>query len=94
MSCVCGATGNCPIELVEDRAGHIQVIDDSIGWGLYVYPRQGRPYPDIFVVSHMSGSEADVVGYSNVAGEWGQLYCGKITLDDNGREKSDVGLCR
>jgi TonB family protein len=92
--CGCGATGNCPIELIEDRAGHIHVIADSGGWGIYVYPRQGRPYPDIFTVGHMSGSESDVTGYSNVGGEWGPLYCGKITWDDSGREKSDVDVCR
>jgi TonB family protein len=93
-SCGCSPTGNCPIELVEDRAGQVHLIADAGGWGLYIYPRQGRPYPDIFVVSHMSATEADVAGYSNVEGQWGPLYCGKITIDDNGQEKSDVDVCR
>jgi hypothetical protein len=47
MSCVCGATENCPIELVEDRAGHNRVIADTGGWGLYVYP---RPEKDLHFV--------------------------------------------
>jgi TonB family protein len=94
MSCVCGATGNCPIELMEDRAGHINVIASDNGWGIFVYPRRGSQYPDIFVAHNMSASESDVTGYSNVGGEWGMLYCGKITTDDSGREKSHVDVCR
>ncbi len=93
MNCLCGATGNCPIELVEENAGGVRRVAGTIGWGFYAYPHQDSPYPDIFIPSHVSCCEISVVGYSNVAGEWGQLYCGKIVTDGGQQETDDVQVC-
>ena len=56
----------------------------------------GSPYPDIFTYSHMSAAEGTVAGYSNVAGQWGQVYCGEITLggDNPPGEKDDIHVCQ
>ena len=89
----CG-TGGCSIELIEQDASSIRVVAESFGGGYYIHAHRGSPYPDIFTYSHMSATEGTVAGYSNVAGLWGQLYCGEITLADNGDEKDDVRVCQ
>jgi hypothetical protein len=88
-SAMCGATGNCPIQLVEVSARGVHLIAEDGGWGFYANPHRGLSYPDIFIVTHMSAREATVNGYANVAGEWGLLYCGEIVVD-----KRDVHVCR
>jgi len=101
-SCMCGATGNCPIEIVEENASGVHNIVEEMGNrfplsgnGFYLNSHPGSPYPDIFITSHMSAFETDVAGYSNVGGEWGQLYCGEILRDrDNGsRENDNIRVC-
>ncbi|MHB8540653.1 MAG: energy transducer TonB [Candidatus Acidiferrales bacterium] len=91
----CGASGNCPMELIAQDASGIRTVLQMGGCALSVYHRAGAPFPDIFTYSHMSVSDGIVDGYSNVAGIWGQLYCGEITSSDNGRkETDDVHVCR
>jgi Gram-negative bacterial TonB protein C-terminal len=88
-SCMCGATGNCPIQVVEEDVRGVHVVADTEGWGFLAYTRQGSPDPDLFFAAHMSASETDVVGYVSADGEWGPLYCGQI-VDG----KSNVQVCR
>jgi len=93
MSCMCGATGNCSILLVEENGSDVHPIAETSGWGYYVRLRQGSAYPDIFIASHMSASETDVAGFANLAGEWGQLYCGAI-FGNGQSEKNEVHVCQ
>lgn len=93
---LCGATGNCSIELIEEDASGIRTVVESFGGGYSVHPHNGSSYPDIFIYSHMAAGLANVAGYSNVDGSWGQLYCGEITWtgDAQGREKDDIHVCQ
>ncbi len=88
---ICGATGNCPIQVVEDESGRVRKVADSGGWNFYVWRRRGSVYPVVFVVWNMSAGESDVAGYVNVHGLWGPIYCGRIFTDGS---KSDIHLCR
>lgn len=91
-SCVCGATGNCNVQLLEDRDGRIHLAAKDTGFGFYAKPHKGSPYPDIFIAGNLSAFESVVDGYVNAGGHWGLLYCGKIL--NNGPEKSEIHLCR
>jgi hypothetical protein len=93
---LCGATGNCSIELIEENASDIRTVVESFGGGYSIHAHSGSPYPDIFVYSHMAAGLANVAGYVNVDGLWGQVYCGEITWSgDNLREeKDDIHVCR
>ena len=84
----CG-TGGCPMEVVEDAAGHVRPLVDSFGFGYYTSTHRDSPYPYIFTVSANSPSEEQVIGYVNLDGRWVSVYCGKI-LDD----KSYIHVCR
>ena len=90
----CGATGNCPMELVEENTGSFRRIAMTFGTGFYAPLRQGSTYPEIFIASHQSAGEMGVDGYSNVSGQWGQLYCGNITINDDQHEKNNVRVCK
>ena len=94
-SALCGATGNCSIELIEAGPGGIHATD-SFGGGYSIHPHKDSPYPDIFIYSHISAGSTGVAGYSNSDGFWGQLYCGEITQGgaDVKEEKDDVHVCR
>lgn len=85
-SCLCGATGNCPIEVVEESASGVRKVFQSGGWGVAVVPRTGADFPDIFFIAHMSASEAAIGGYGNVGGHWGPLYCGEILFAEEESE--------
>lgn len=89
-SALCGATGNCPTELIEQDASGVRKAAGSFGGGYSIHPHSGSPYPDVFIYSHMAAGLANVAGYSNVDGYWGQLYCGEITWNEDGREKDTI----
>lgn len=101
IGCLCGGTGNCPIELVEENVREndsengsgFRSVAATDGTGFYVYPGSGSPYPDIFIASHSSATKIGVVGYSNAAGEWGELYCGEIVLDPDHGERDNIQVC-
>jgi len=65
---ICGATGNCPIELVEQSSHGVRLLVDPAesGEGFYAHTHEGSLYPDVFIVTSMSAFESDVNGYSNV----------------------------
>lgn len=90
VSCVCGATGNCNVYLLEDRNGRIHLVAKDSGFGFHVELHKGSPYPDIFIANNMSAFESGVDGYVNVGGHWGLLYCGEILTEG----KSNIHLCR
>lgn len=90
----CGATGNCPEEILQEDARGVQLLVDSSGSGIYVRERAGADHPDIFISSHMAADEIGVVGYSEYGGQWGQMYCGDITTDENGKERDSVAVCQ
>lgn len=94
-SALCGATGNCSIELIEEGPGGLHMVTDSFGGGYSIHPHKDSPYPDIFIYSHVAAGIADVAGYSNFDGFWGQLYCGEITWSgvDLKEEKDDIHVC-
>lgn len=95
-SALCGATGSCSIELIEENPGGIHLVAESFGGGYSIHPHKDTPYPDIFVYSHVAAGITGVAGYSNFDGLWGQLYCGEITRSggDLRDEKDDIHVCR
>lgn len=93
QGCFCGATGNCPMYLVEETGSDIRLAAETIGWGFHAYRRQDAVYPDVFFASHLSAAQANVVGYSNVGGLWGQLYCGEIDTNNSSLSGSHIEVC-
>jgi len=91
---MCGASGNCEIDLVEEDATGVHPIADANGWGFYAHFRAGSAYPDIFVATHVSSRETSVTGYVNASGFWGPLYCGSIQSDYQGKETAEIQVCR
>jgi hypothetical protein len=88
----CGATGNCPEEVLEQKSVGIRSMLTTYGSGYYAYQRPGAPYPDIFIASHASAREVGIAGYVSADGEWGQLYCGEILIKDDESETETVGF--
>jgi hypothetical protein len=91
---MCGASGNCEIDLVEEDATGVHPIANASGWGFYAHFRAGSPYPDIFIATHISGRETRVIGYVNASGFWGLLYCGSILSDGEVRKTAEMQVCR
>jgi Gram-negative bacterial TonB protein C-terminal len=90
----CGNHNQCHTRLVEDRGGVIGLIADASSNGFTTHTHAGSPYPDIFLSDYAGASHLLIRGYSNVAGEWGQLYCGDILTDSGGDMQNDVHQCR
>ena len=91
----CGNHGQCHVRLVEERAGAILLIADASANGFTFYPHAGSAYPDVFLSDHGGASDLVVKGFSNVGGEWSQLYCGDILTDSaTGTKKNEVRECR
>ena len=88
-----GVTGNCPKYLVEETGGNAHSVVETIGSGFYVYQRADSPYPDIFIASHASARKVGIAGYVKAGGEWGQLYCGEIVINDDESERDEVRIC-
>jgi hypothetical protein len=88
---MCGASGNCPLELVEVDAKGVHCVIDSMGGEVALRQRRNAQYPEIFSVSHMSAEYANIAGFIKIGGKWGQLYCGKY-FDD--WIDSEIHLCR
>ena len=89
----CGATGNCVDEVLEKNSKQVRSILTTIGSGFYVHPRSDSLYPDIFFASHISAREVGIQGYVNAAGEWGELYCGELEINDDQSEWNNVRIC-
>jgi TonB family protein len=92
-SCACGATGNCPLDLVQENTTGIHMIAATSGSGVALHAHQGSRWPDVFFVSHMSAAEAAIIGFSNVGGYWGPLYCGGINFEKPENEQVSVSEC-
>jgi TonB family protein len=93
--CLCGATGNCSAKLVEDTPHGVRLVVEESLWGVALQPREGSPYPDIFLAQHMSAFQQDIYGFAYMGGEWGQLYCGSILFGQaDFHESNDVHQCR
>ncbi len=88
--CVCGATGNCEIDIVEVEPGRIRIVGGASGWGYALAHREGPlGLPDVFLIQNMSAADSVVAGFANLGGEWGQLYCGAGENDH-----LDIKQCR
>ncbi len=85
--CVCGGTGNCGINILEEQPRSVTAVVRENGWSYSLRWRKGAAYPDIFVAHNMSAAESEVSGYANLGGTWGQLFCGAIG------EKVDIHQC-
>jgi TonB family protein len=90
-SCMCGASGNCPFELVEVNAKGVHCVIDSMGGEVVLRQRKDTQYPEIFSLSHMSAAYASIAGFIKIGGEWGQLYCGNDVADGI---ESEIHVCR
>ena len=90
--CMCGASGNCPLELVEVDATAVHSVIDSSGGEVALRRRKDASVPDIFSESHMSAAYASIVGFVKIAGNWGQLYCG--TYFGSKTEESEIHVCQ
>jgi TonB family protein len=90
-SCMCGASGNCPFELVEVNAKGVRCVIDSMGGEVVLRQRKDARYPEIFSLSHMSAAYASIAGFIKIGGEWGQLYCGNDFADGI---ESEIHVCR
>ncbi len=90
----CGNHGQCHTRLVEDRGGVINLIADASASGFTTHVHAGSPYPDVFLSDYGGSSHLIIRGYSNIAGEWGQLYCGDILTGSGGDLQNDVHQCR
>jgi hypothetical protein len=92
LQAMCGATGNCDIQLVEENSSGIHCFAELYGGGYFLSPNSRSEFPNIFIASNSGGGIIGVAGYSNIGGAWGQLYCGQITNGDDG-EKSENSIC-
>jgi TonB family protein len=91
-TCMCGASGNCPLELVEVDDTGVHGVIDSIGGEVALRQRKDALDPDIFSISHMSAEYANIAGFIKIDGVWGQLYCGR---DFSYRtQESEIHVCR
>ncbi len=90
----CGNHNQCHTRLVEDRGGVIHLIADASSNGFTTRTHAGSPYPDVFLSDYAGASHLLIRGYSNIAGEWGQLYCGDILTSSSGDLQNDVHQCR
>ncbi len=91
----CGNHGQCHTRLVEERDGVARLIADASANGFAVHKNAGSPYPDVFLSDYGGASHLIIRGYSNVGGEWGQLYCGDILTGNGDRDvQNDVHECR
>jgi Gram-negative bacterial TonB protein C-terminal len=90
-SCMCGATGNCPFELVEVNGKGVHCVIDSMGSEVVLRQRKNAQYPEIFSLSHMSAAYASIAGFIKIGEEWGQLYCGTYFADGI---ESEIHVCR
>ena len=90
----CGNHNQCHTRLVEDRGGVIRLIADASSNGLTTHAQPGSPYPDVFLSDYAGASHLLIRGYRNIAGEWGQLYCGDILTSSSGDIQNDVHQCR
>lgn len=81
-----GACGmhNCAVALVEERADEIQLVGEYSFNGYFLRPRAGSAFPDVFLSAHEGMNEVDFVGYANIGGHWGELYCGTLVADPRG----------
>jgi uncharacterized protein YqkB len=91
-ACMCGASGNCPLELIEVDGTGVHGVLDSRGGAVALWERKGALAPDVFFIAHMSAEYANIAGFVKVAGKWDQLYCGKYFNDEI--EKSEIHICR
>lgn len=91
-ACMCGASGNCPVEVVELDQQGVHVVLDSWAGEVALRQRKNVPVPDLFFISHMSAEYAGIAGFVKVDGLWGQLYCG--TLYSQATQKSEIHVCR
>jgi TonB family protein len=88
--CICGATGNCSIDIVEVEPGRIRIVGSASGWGYALVHREGPlGLPDVFLIENTSAADSVVAGFANLGGEWGQLYCGAGENDH-----LDIKQCR
>jgi TonB family protein len=88
--CICGATGNCGIDMVEVEHGRIRSVGRASGWGYALVHREGPlGLPDVFLIQNMSAADSVMAGFANLGGEWGQLYCGAGENDH-----LDIEQCR
>jgi TonB family protein len=92
IQAMCGATGNCSILLVEENTAGIHSFAETYGGGYNLSPNSRSGFPNIFIASNSGGGIIAVQGFSNFAGEWGQLYCGHITNGDDG-EQAENTIC-
>lgn len=99
---LCGASGNCEIDLLKQDASGIHELAQAGGLGYYVCydSRFLSDWPLVFFISHMSASQTDVVGYGEAGGSWGRLYCGEINVsyeqtnsESKATETDDVRVC-
>jgi Gram-negative bacterial TonB protein C-terminal len=88
--CICGATGNSGIDIVEVEPGRIRIVGSASGWGYALVYREGPlGLPDVFLIQNMSAADSVVAGFANLGGEWGPLYCGEGENDH-----LDIKQCR
>jgi Gram-negative bacterial TonB protein C-terminal len=71
---ICGATGNCPMLVVEYDGQTATLAVDGFAWGYTLRQRKGAAFPDIFFSGHFRAGETSVVGYGEAGGLWGPLY--------------------
>lgn len=89
---MCGATGNCDIQLVEENTSGVHSFAETFGGGYFLSPNSHSTFPNIFIAGNGGGGIIGVRGYSNVRGEWGELYCGQISLNGD-EEQSEISIC-
>jgi len=93
--CICGATGNCSIDIVEVEPGRIRIVGSASGWGYALVHREGPlGLPDVFLIETMSAADSVVAGFANLGGEWDSSTAGRpktmtLTLNNVAREGSD-----
>lgn len=85
---LCGATGNCQMDLVEENASGIHPVGlEFSGWSFYARQPVNSQYPEVFFVTNGGGGHQGIAVYSRLAGQWGPLYSGSISVDEDEHEK-------